>query len=414
VVAHAATGSRQAAALAAPARLSAPAARPTTQSEQTVARLQSQLRGSPDDPGALGQLGLAYEQRARETADPAYYSKADAVLHRALALAPHDLVATSGLGSLALSRHRFGLALQLGRQALALSPSTSSTWGIIGDAELELGRYPAAFAAFSHMASVHPGLAAYARISYARELLGHPLAAAAAMSLAVQAAQDEAEPQAWTHVQLGKVWWSIGRYALAAREYRAALAAFPRYVYAEDALAQVEAARHHLSAALRLEQDAVNQVPLPQFVSVLGDLQARAGHRAEAARQYVLMGALRRLLAANGVRTDLEIALFRADHGLHAGTVALARAAQRARPSIDGDDALAWALARNGQCTAALPWSKRSLRLGTEDATKYFHRGWIERCLGHVAEGRTWIRRAVALNPGFSVLWAPTARRLAA
>src|SRR5437899_466861 len=71
VVAHAATGSRQATPLAAPSRLSAPAAAPATQSEQTVARLQAQLRAAPDDPGALGQLGLAYEQRARETADPA-------------------------------------------------------------------------------------------------------------------------------------------------------------------------------------------------------------------------------------------------------------------------------------------------------------------------------------------------------
>ncbi len=37
------------------------------------------------------------------------------------------------------------------------------------------------------------------------------------------------------------------------------------------------------------------------------------------------MDAIRRLLAANGVRTDLEIALFRVDHGIAAGAVARAR-----------------------------------------------------------------------------------------
>ena len=37
----------------------------------------------------------------------------------------------------------------------------------------------------------------------------------------------------------------------------------------------------------------------------------------------------------------------------------------------------------------------------------------IERCLGHNAEARVWFKRALALNPHFSVLWAPVARRLA-
>ena len=72
------------------------------------------------------------------------------------------------------------------------------------------------------------------------------------------------------------------------------------------------------------------------------------------------------------------------------------------------------ALARNGQCAAALPYSKAALHLGTQDALKFFHRGMIERCLGRPAEARGWFGRALALNPHFSVLWAPTARRLAA
>ena len=114
------------------------------------------------------------------------------------------------------------------------------------------------------------------------------------------------------------------------------------------------------------------------------------------------------------MRVDLEIALFDADHGIrlqHA--LALARVGQRERPSIDGDDVLAWALERNGRCGEALRYSRLALRLGTQDALKYFHRGMIERCLGHAAGSRLWLRRALALNPHFSVLWAPTAGRFA-
>src|SRR5439155_7488738 len=110
--------------------------------------------------------------------------------------------------------------------------------------------------------------------------------------------------------------------------YRLALAAFPRYVYAEDALAQVRAARGNLRGAIRLEHDAVSRIPLPQFVSALGDLDRLAGRPAAAQRQYALMGAIRKLLAANGVRTDLEIALFQVDHGIRlSDSLALARSA---------------------------------------------------------------------------------------
>jgi tetratricopeptide (TPR) repeat protein len=214
-------------------------------------------------------------------------------------------------------------------------------------------------------------------------------------------------------VQLGKLYWSVGRLGAAAGEYRGALAAFAGYAYAFDGLAQVEAARGHARRAIALETRAVDAIPLPQFVGLLGDLQASVGDRAQARRQYALIGVIRRLLVANGVRTDLETALFDVDHGVrlrHA--LALARLARADRPSIDGDDVLAWALARSGHCSEALGYSRRALRLGTRDALKLFHRGMIERCLGRHATGDAFLRRALSLNPHFSVLWSPVARKV--
>jgi tetratricopeptide (TPR) repeat protein len=377
-----------------------------------VAALQGRLRANPDDAKSLALLGLAYQQRARETGDPSYYPKAAGVLRRALALEPEDLLATSALGSLALSQHRFAEALRLGRRAVALSPTTARSYGVVGDALVELGRYREAFASFDTMASMRPGLAAYARVSYARELLGRFGPAVSAMRLAVDAAADQPEASAWTHVQLGKLFWAHGRLAAAREQYRLALRSFPGYVYAYDALAQVEWALGHRATAIALERRAVAAIPLPQFVGALGDMLRVAGRDAAARRQYRTVDGIRRLLAANGVRTDLETAVFDIDHGVRLrASLALARRAQQERPSIDGDDALAWALARNGRCTDALPYSRRALRLGTQDATKLFHRAYVEQCLGR--DARPWARRALALNPTFSLLWAPTARRLA-
>jgi tetratricopeptide (TPR) repeat protein len=380
----------------------------------TVSRLQASLRAQPDDVQSLDLLGLAYQQRARETGDPSYYTKSDGVLHQALALAPNDLLATSGLGSLALSRHRFGEALVLGRRAHAISPGTARNYGVIGDALAELGRYREAFAAYQTMADLRPGLAAYARVAHARELLGDVHGAVAAMRLALAAALGQGEAEAWTRVQLGKIYFAHGKARAAAAQYRAALAAFPGYPYALDALVLAEWAEGRLARAITFEQQAVNAIPLPQYVAQLGDLFRAAGRLRKAHEQYAVVDAIRRLLVANGVKTDLETALFDADHRVAVRrTLGLARLAQRERPSIDGDDVLAWALERSGRCSEALSYSRRALRLGTLDGLKFFHRGMIERCLGHSRESTRWFRRALALNPHFSVLWAPVAQRVA-
>ena len=377
-----------------------------------VAQLQAGLRTRPTNVHGLDLLGLAYQQRARETGDPSYYVKSDGVLERAARLAPDDLDATSGLASLALSRHRFALALTLGRRALAISPTTARNYGVVGDAQLELGRYKQAFAAFDTMARLKPGVSSYARIAYARELLGSLDAARGALLLSRDAAADEREPLAWTETQLGKLELSRGRLAAASAHLLAALQTFPGYVYALDARAQVELARDHLKLATSLERRAVETIPLPQFVGLYGDLLHATGQERAARVQYATEDGIRRLLNANGVRTDLETALFDIDHGIrpHA-SLALARKAQRERPSIDGDDVLAWALARNGKCSEALHYSKLALRLGTKDSAKLFHRAEIEQCLGH--DPRPWARAAVNLNPHFSLLWSSTLRRLA-
>jgi tetratricopeptide (TPR) repeat protein len=384
----------------------------TGDTEAQVAGLQGELRLRPHDVKALETLGLAYLQRVRETGDASYYPKAEGVLRRALARDPHDLIATAGLGQLALARHRFRLALELGERARAISPTTAGVYGVIGDAAVELGRYRAAFAAFDRMAALKPSVASYARVSYARELIGHTAAAEQAMELAASAAVGEREAYAWTRVQLGLLKLSAGHAPAAERQMRIALASFPGYAFALDGMAQAQAALGRPGVALAYEREAVARVPLPQYVATLGDLEQVTGHPAAARREYALISVIQRLLAVNGVRNDLDIALFDADHGIAPiRTISLARKGYAERPSIVGDDVLGWALARGGRCAEALPYADRALRLGTKDALKLFHRGYVAACLGRRSEARAYYRRSLAVNPHFSILWAPVARK---
>ena len=380
-----------------------------------IGRLQADVAARPSDSHPLALLGLAYAQRARETGDAAYVSRADRALRRAVKLEPQDFEALTGLGGVALTRHRFRDALALARRALAAAPTTAAPQGVLGDALLELGRYDAAFAAFDRMAALKPNTSSYARVSYARELRGDVAGAIGAMELALDAAAGRPEAYAWTSVELGKLHWSVGRAARAASYYRLALAARPGYAPALDALARFEAARGRLGRAVALQRRAVEAVPLPGYVAQLGDLLAATGRTQEARQQYGLVAAIEKIQAANGSRIDLESALYRTDRGIRLGeTLELARLAHVRRPSIAGEDVLAWALARNGRCGEARRWSQRSLRLGTRDASFFFHRGMIERCLGRNADARHWFRLALDTNPHFSLLWSPTARRYAA
>ena len=340
----------------------------------------------------------------------AFYRRAEAASRRALELDEKSSVALSGLTSLALTRHRFAEALVFARRARALAPTEPRTLGAIGDALVELGRYREGFATFDELGQVKPGLPAYARVSYARELLGDHDGAVAAMRLAAETAVPGSEAAAWTAVHLGKLFFSGGDHQGAEREYRIALAHVPGYAAAFDGLALLEAARKRLPRAIAYERRAVAATGLPEYVATLGDLLRRAGRPEAAARQYAVFNGIELTERANGVRNGLEEALVHIDHGENVrAATALAYSDFRTRPTVHAADTVAWGLARQGRCPEAQGYSRRALRLGTTDASFFFHRGMIERCLGNRDEATRWFRRAVDVNPGFSVLWSPVA-----
>lgn len=376
-----------------------------------IAGLEAQVQSRPGDADLLTQLGFAYQLRWRETADPSYLPRSEAALRRALQARPNDANAVLGLGSLALIRHEFRKALVYGREARLLLPGSGRPYGVIGDALVELGRYDAAFAAFQQMVNRRPGLSSYARVSYARELTGDPAGALAAMRLAHDAAAGQREATAFTLVEIAKLELALGRPRAAERDARTALRVLPGYPAARIELAQVESAQGRLGRALAEARRAVETVPTQQAISLYADLLERIGRRSEARRQGTTIEVIDRLLEANGVQVDLESAVYRADRGIRPlQTVELARRARLARPSIYGDDALAWALARAGRCSEALPLAREALRLKTQDPVLYFHRGYAEGCSGNRDAMRQWYERALAINPEFSVRWAPVAR----
>jgi len=376
-----------------------------------VRKLERRIAAHPQDADALTLLGLSYQQRARETGDPTFYKLSGESLQRASKVGGQLPLIVQGQASLANTRHRFEDGLRLARLAIRLDPENGSAFGALGDALLNLGRYHEAFKAYDQMTLLAPGVASYTRVANARELLGRPAGAAEADELALETDSTVPEHVAWTIVQLGNVHFNTGQLAQAASTYRKALARRPRYVHAEAGLARVEASEGHYRSAIARLRNVVAVLPVPAYVIMLGDVLHASGHEREARREYALVGAIERLFAANGVRTELQTAVFDLDHGRNvADALARARTAYTSAPGIYAEDALAWGLLKAGRCQEAKAHSVHALRLGTRDALLVFHRAMIERCQG-APSAHSWFRRALSINPHFSFLWAPVARK---
>jgi tetratricopeptide (TPR) repeat protein len=377
-----------------------------------VEQAQAVLAHEPRNVRALDQLADASLDRVRETGDPSWYTKADQAARLALSIKSDDADAMDAMGTLALARHRFRDGLAWGRRSLAADPQHFEPYGIEGDALIELGRYRQGFATVARRLELRPDLTSYSRASYIEELRGDRRAATTLMSLAVDAGRPGSEGRAWTRVQLGLLHFGSGRLGAAERQMRLALAERPGDARATAGLARVLAARGRLDRAAALYTEAIDRLPLPEYPAALAEIDLARGRPAAARADLALVGAMQRLLAAHGVRVDLDLALIQADfHRPDAAAVARARAAWRTRPGVIGDDVLGWVLTRAGRCGESLRYARRSLRLGTRDALMDFHAGMAAACAGRPAEARARLSAALALNPRFSVQWAPVARR---
>lgn len=376
-----------------------------------IERATASVQADPGDTEALLTLGLAWYQHARETADPSDYARAQEAFDRILAIEPDDVEAIIGSGTIALARHQFQEALPLAEAAVAGAPTSSRAWGILGDSLVELGRYDDAADAIQNMVDLRPDLSSYSRVAYQRELRGDLPGAIRAMERAVIAGGPSTENTGYVRVLLGNLWFLAGDLDKAEASYGAALARSPGFVNGLAGLARVAAARGDLDRAIDLYQQAVDRVPLPATIIALGETQEADGRADAAATTYRFVRDIEALFAANGVNTDLDIALFEADHGDVATALGHAQEAYAQAPTVRAADALGWVLYRNDRADDARPFAEESLRLGSVEPGYLFHAGTIAAAQGDATAAREWLTASLASNPTWSPLRAPIARQ---
>jgi tetratricopeptide (TPR) repeat protein len=380
-------------------------------SQEGINQVEAQLQRSPDDAESYALLGQGLLQQVRETGDVTLYARADQAFSEALKRDPQLLDGLVGRGILALAMHDFKGALSWAEQAWALNQFRAQTLGVKVDGFVELGRYDEAVATLQQMVDLRPDVASYTRISYLRELHGEVDGAIEAMSMATSMVVPGTEQWLWSTVQLGNLYWNNGRLAEAEQGYRQALQLRDDYPYALAGLARVQAAQGDFAAAIAAFEQLVKRLPLPEFVVTLGELYEVSGQPDLARQQYDLVRTMQKLNAASGMNVDLELATFEVNHGADPATaLAQAQAAYAERPTIFAADTLGWAYYRTDDLSKAEHYSREALRLNTQDALLHFHAGMIAAAQGDTTAAQTDLRRALAVNPTFSLLYAPQAQ----
>jgi tetratricopeptide (TPR) repeat protein len=346
---------------------------------RTAETMSARLDQDASDATAAVALAEALLRLARVDNDPAHAVRAERALRRALDTNPRDYLVRRELGAVLLSQHRFREAITEAKALQRQRPDDVWNDGVIGDAHLELGDYDAAFDAFDRMVAVRPNAAAYARVSYARELQGDREGAIRLMAMSLEATSaKDPESQAWHEVQLGQLTLDSGDVTEARRHFDRAQFLFPGYGPAIEGQVRVLISERRLDEALALAVRQLASRPTGTLAILAGDVARALGRHEDEARHYA---EAERLLQYE----PAALALFLADRNRDVTrAVEIAKAAASIRHDIFTEDALAWSLFKAGRHTEALTTIQRALRTGSRDRRLLAHAAAIHLAVGDI------------------------------
>jgi tetratricopeptide (TPR) repeat protein len=384
--------------------------------ENHIAYYQQLLKRNLQNARAYYGLGDALIRKGRETGDPAYFNRAEEALKKSLDIIPQNAGALRHLAYVFYSRHEFTPAAVHARKAVEMNPDDADSYGVLGDALLEVGQYLEAEAAYKIMIELDKSLYSYSRLAGLKSMRGENAGAVDDLQRAIAIGKAEklpAESIAWTEWQLGTEYFAFGDLEKAEASYWRSLADYPNYYRALAGLAQLRAAQQRYGEAITFYQNAIGIIPMPEYIAALGDIYRKVGKPDEARRQYELVEYIGKLNAINRVIYNRELAYFYADHDMKPlEGLELAKRELEYRKDIYAYDVLAWNLFRNRQFEEAREAVNQALKLGTKDAKLFYHAGMIFDRLGDKEKAKDYLRRAVATNPHFHVLFAEIAAQL--
>ncbi len=384
---------------------------PTESKDEEIAEVLKRIEKIPDSPMGYSQLATIYIKRARSTGDFSLNTKAEAAVDKALQIAPADVPARKLKASLHLTFHRFAEALDAGKKLQTEFPTDAFVYGVLSDANAELGNYKEAVEMAQKMVDLKPNSNSYARVAHLRSLHGDMDGAVEMFKTAARTADPaDKEAQSWCLTQLGDEYWKNGKYPEAEKVYDEALQNFPNYHLALAGKGRARAAQNDFETAIKFLNDANLRVPNVETAILLGDIYTKQGNVEKAKQQYDLVEVIEQKIGASN--DQKRLALLWADQNMRLDEALLiTKRESEIRKDIFTADALAWTLYKKGQLTDAKTAISAALNPKANDARIYYHAGMIEKDLGNRAEAKKMLETALKINPMFDLIQAENARK---
>ena len=370
---------------------------------EAVDYYRSQLRRNSDSAEIRVRLAQALIQLAEEDGrETELIPEATERLAEALEIEPDHYYGQTIQASLYNKLHRFEDARDLSQKLLAQYPEHAYVHGTLIDALVELGEYDQAVEASDRLQALRPGLPAYSRASYLRELHGDTEGAIEAMELAANADPRGHATRAWALYQLGNLYLGQAKPDTAASIFTGILSERPNFAPALTGLGHIALVRGDADEAVRLLEESRALRPMEVTDEVLVEAYTAAGdeRKAEAAAQRVhrSLQAVREM----GEIVDMEEADFLADRGED-----LPRALRMAKQQVErrpghlhANETYAWTLYKTGEAREAVPYIERAMRLGTGDAMVHYRAARIYQAAGQGGEAARHLRLALDGNLG--------------
>jgi tetratricopeptide (TPR) repeat protein len=382
--------------------------------------LRSKIEANSDDIKARLTLAELFMQEARVSGEHGHYFPAalavlNAVLEEEQLDEGNHYRAMLNKASVLLSLHQFAEAKKIGEQALALNKYDAGIYGVLVDANVELGHYEAAVKMADKMISVRPDIRSYSRISYLREIHGQAEGAIEAMKLAVSAGYPGQEQTEWARLVLGDLYKEYGQLDKAEAQYQQALVHRPNYPFAVAALAETEALKGNMAEAKTLYQEAADLIPEVGFYMELAKIEQEQGHEEKA---QALTDEIMVMLAddeASGHKMGLEYSEVYMDlKGDLDQALAYAKKEYEARPdNIDVNSRLAVIYYHRSELDLAAQHLAKARKTNSQNPELLCLDGLLhlKNATDHT-DGDQLIRSAFAANPNLDCSYCGEAREL--
>ncbi len=345
-----------------------------TPAQRAQSRAAAAAQKSPDSPRPLEALAMAHSKRGRETAEPEHYERALEVAAKGLEIHPDDLGLQRARVWALLGLHRFAEALPLAQDLNRRVPDDLTTYALLADALVELGRYEEAEGAVQWMLDLRPGnVAGLTRGAYLREIYGDLDGARDWMAQAFQRLPGhEREDRAWVLVHLAALERQLGQLDAAEALLDRADALFPAYHYALRERVELLRARGEVDRAVEVARTFHRTSPHPENLLPLADALHARGDQDEAQRLYRTFEEEARAESDAPDNANLDLVLHLAERaGSPEEALRLARREAAKRRDVLTLEALATAEWANGRLEEAWETIQVPLRLGSRSASLY-------------------------------------------